>query len=159
MNKFTKFILSTIIIGFLSISVLTKGSYALDVPSVPNVPDKPHPESPPDVPDKPHPDDPPVVPTIPGVPSQNGGNGTTPTPTTKPADHDNGNGNGGNGGDSGIGGTSNDGGSGSDSGGQGGAEVLGLSKTSGDLKDEMILMTFGLIIASFGFKGLVSKKI
>lgn len=154
MNNITKSILSFIVIGLLSFFVLTNISLALDVPTAPTAPDKPHPTSPPTAPDKPHSTSPPGVPTVPPVPTTPSGEqpiATTvpgqPTATPQPA----------------IGGpnptqTPEEGKENGDGVG-GGGEVLGLSAASGDNTEEIALMITGLIIASYGFKGVVSKKL
>lgn len=148
MNTLKKYTLSFIVISLLSFSLLTKTSTALDIPGVPSVPNKPHPPTVPAVPDKP---EAPGVPTTPPLPTSGGQNPTstppaqvnptTPPPVgglqpTQPPEEDEGeNGNG-------VGG-----------------QVLGISAASGDLTEEIGLMVIGLVIASFGVKNLVAKKL
>jgi hypothetical protein len=162
MNNFKKSFLSYLVISFLSVFVLTNVSFAFDVPGVPGVPDKSDPGSPPNPPDKVDPtNSPPSVPTVPPVPTFGNGGSSSPTPTVKPGD---GNGGGNNGGSSsgsgGVGGTSDGGSSGSSSSNNNSTgQVLGLSATSSDNKDEIVLMIAGLIIASIGFKGVIAKKL
>ncbi|MBI2029708.1 hypothetical protein HYT02_04785 [Candidatus Gottesmanbacteria bacterium] len=153
MNKLTKYILPTIIIGLISLFVLTNVSLAIDVPTAPTVPDKPHPTSPPTAPDKPHPTSPPSVPTVPPITTSPDGKASS-TPTTKPGDGEMGGGNGG----GGIGGPSGDGGAGGVS-GNGGAGVQALPAASGENTDEIILMTIGLLIVAYDFKKVISKKL
>lgn len=151
MKNLLKYILSLFIISLLTASILTKVS-ALDIPTVPETPNKPHPPTVPETPDKPHPPTVPAVPTTPsgeqptsttqpGQPTatpQPGIGGPAPTSESKPGD-----GNGGNGG----------------GGEQVQGQVQGLAAASGDLTYELGLMVVGLIISSFGIKNILAKKL
>lgn len=154
MNKLFNFILSFIIISLFSL--ILNNNFLFALPSVPTLPQTPNqfevPTNPP-------------VPTTPNAPTlfpccetptpSQPGQQPTSTPTQPGAG---GNGGGGAGGPSGDGGGQGGTTSAGETQGVGG-QVSGLSTTAGNLTTEIALMLVGLVIASFGVRNVVSKKI